>query len=141
MRCPCCACCPALSSPPGSCTARHVAASSRHAANVGCEACKHACGAAGPTELAPSLFNLLLFTLPQQWSLALPTLAVSAATDWADGYAARRLSRPSVIGSYLDPLADKVLIGCVVAALGASVSGWVVGWRPRAVSSRARCWQ
>lgn len=61
--------------------------------------------------------------LPAQWSLALPALAVSGATDWADGWAARRFNQPSVIGSYLDPLADKVLICSVVGALGWSVSG------------------
>ena len=57
-----------------------------------------------------------------QWSLALPALAVSGATDWADGWAARRFNQPSVVGSYLDPLADKVLICSVVGALGWSVS-------------------
>lgn len=58
-----------------------------------------------------------------QWSLALPALVVSGASDWADGWAARRFNQPSVIGSYLDPLADKVLICSVVGALGWSVSG------------------
>ncbi|KAL4853004.1 Cardiolipin synthase (CMP-forming) [Chlorella vulgaris] len=63
---------------------------------------------------ALSMLRLLL----GPWSLAVPVLAVSAATDWADGYAARHLDQPSVIGSYLDPLADKVLICSVIAALG-----------------------
>ena len=58
-----------------------------------------------------------------QWSLALPALALSGASDWADGWAARRLSQPSVLGSYLDPLADKALICSVVGALGWTVSG------------------
>ncbi|KAL4433869.1 hypothetical protein ABPG75_000310 [Micractinium tetrahymenae] len=67
--------------------------------------------------------------LDAQWSLALPALAISGATDWADGWAARRFNQPSVIGSYLDPLADKVLICSVVAALGWSgvLPGPVVG--------------
>lgn len=67
--------------------------------------------------------------LDAQWSLALPALAVSGATDWADGWAARRFRQPSVLGSYLDPLADKVLICCVVGALGWSdvLPGPVVG--------------
>jgi phosphatidylglycerophosphate synthase len=42
-------------------------------------------------------------------------------SDWADGFAARRLGQASVLGSYLDPLADKVLICCVVASLGYKV--------------------
>ncbi len=33
-------------------------------------------------------------------------------TDWADGALARRLGQSSVLGSYLDPLADKVRAHC-----------------------------
>nr|GEV85017.1 cardiolipin synthase (CMP-forming), mitochondrial [Tanacetum cinerariifolium] len=44
-------------------------------------------------------------------------LAVSGATDWLDGYVARRMGINSVVGSYLDPLADKVLIGSVAVAM------------------------
>lgn len=44
-------------------------------------------------------------------------LAISGATDWLDGYMARRMGINSVVGSYLDPLADKVLIGCVALAM------------------------
>ena len=36
-------------------------------------------------------------------------------------YVAKRFGQSSVLGSYLDPLADKVLIGSVVAALGYQV--------------------
>ncbi|PNX67557.1 cardiolipin synthase-like protein [Trifolium pratense] len=34
-----------------------------------------------------------------------------------DGYVARKMKIDSVVGSYLDPLADKVLIGCVAVAM------------------------
>ncbi|XP_052202469.1 cardiolipin synthase (CMP-forming), mitochondrial [Diospyros lotus] len=44
-------------------------------------------------------------------------LAISGATDWLDGHMARKMGINSVIGSYLDPLADKVLIGCVALAM------------------------
>ncbi|XP_058093574.1 CDP-diacylglycerol--glycerol-3-phosphate 3-phosphatidyltransferase 1, chloroplastic [Magnolia sinica] len=44
-------------------------------------------------------------------------LAISGATDWLDGFVARKMGINSVIGSYLDPLADKVLIGCVALAM------------------------
>lgn len=44
-------------------------------------------------------------------------LGVSGATDWLDGYMARRMEINSVVGSYLDPLADKVLIACVALAM------------------------
>ena len=41
----------------------------------------------------------------------------AGVSDWADGYVAKQYGQQSVLGSYLDPLADKVLIGCLVAAL------------------------
>lgn len=75
---------------------------------------------AGSPTLPPS-------ALAAQWSLALPALALAGASDWLDGYMAKHYSRPSVVGSYLDPLADKVLVGSVVAALGWSVSAML--WR------------
>ncbi|PIA43496.1 hypothetical protein AQUCO_01900115v1 [Aquilegia coerulea] len=56
-------------------------------------------------------------------------LAVSGATDWLDGYVARKMGINSVVGSYLDPLADKVLIGCVALAMVKKdlLPSWLVG--------------
>ncbi|KAF7840643.1 cardiolipin synthase (CMP-forming), mitochondrial [Senna tora] len=51
------------------------------------------------------------------YTSAMVGLAISGATDWLDGYVARRMKIDSVVGSYLDPLADKVLIGCVAIAM------------------------
>ncbi|GLJ21571.1 hypothetical protein SUGI_0400140 [Cryptomeria japonica] len=44
-------------------------------------------------------------------------LVIAAASDWLDGYVARKMKINSVLGSYLDPLADKVLIMCVALAM------------------------
>lgn len=35
---------------------------------------------------------------------------VAGATDAIDGFIARRFSHPSVVGAYLDPIADKILV-------------------------------
>uniref|UniRef100_A0ACD5W4G4 Uncharacterized protein n=1 Tax=Avena sativa TaxID=4498 RepID=A0ACD5W4G4_AVESA len=52
------------------------------------------------------------------WYLpAFGTLALSGASDWLDGFLARKMGINSVIGSYLDPLADKVLICSVAVAM------------------------
>lgn len=51
------------------------------------------------------------------YSSAFVGLAVSGATDWLDGYVARKMRINSVVGSYLDPLADKVLIVSVALAM------------------------
>lgn len=50
-------------------------------------------------------------------------------SDWADGFVAKSFEQNSVLGSYLDPLADKVLIAFVIGALGAKgiLSPTVVG--------------
>ncbi|CAN8308458.1 unnamed protein product [Cochlearia groenlandica] len=53
----------------------------------------------------------------EMYTSAFIGLAVSGASDWLDGYMARRMKIDSVVGSYLDPLADKVLIGCVALAM------------------------
>lgn len=60
--------------------------------------------------------------LQHQWPAAMVTLIIAGVSDWADGYAAKHWGQSSVLGSYLDPLADKVLVCCTVGALAAEVS-------------------
>ena len=53
---------------------------------------------------------------------------VSAATDFLDGYLARSRGQVSVLGKFLDPLADKLLVTAVLVfmvGLG-RVPAWVV---------------
>ena len=40
-----------------------------------------------------------------------------AATDFLDGWAARRLDAVSPLGAFLDPIADKLLVGAALIAL------------------------
>lgn len=44
-------------------------------------------------------------------------LVFAGASDWLDGYVARKMKINSVLGSYLDPLADKVLIISVALSM------------------------
>ena len=46
----------------------------------------------------------------QDFKLALWTFLVAGLTDTLDGFLARRLRLRSVIGAYLDPIADKLLL-------------------------------
>jgi cardiolipin synthase len=43
-------------------------------------------------------------------------LGVIGATDWIDGYLARRLNQVSKVGEFLDPLADRLAVAVAVVA-------------------------
>ena len=53
-------------------------------------------------------------------------LVVWAATDWIDGFLARRLNQTSRVGQMLDPIADRIGIGAVVICL--AVAGHLSWW-------------
>src|SRR3990167_5571561 len=54
----------------------------------------------------------IFYFLPYGWAhpLAAILLALTAFTDWLDGYLARSLSQVTQLGAFLDPVADKLLI-------------------------------
>jgi CDP-diacylglycerol--glycerol-3-phosphate 3-phosphatidyltransferase len=55
-------------------------------------------------------------------------LLMAAATDWADGYFARRNRQVTTLGILLDPIADKLLISAAFISLVDMhlVAGWMV---------------
>src|SRR5688500_16658303 len=67
--------------------------------------------------LVPVFAWLLLWRTPPVPWLASVVFAVAAATDSLDGYVARRLKQVSGFGEFLDPLADKLLVGTALIAL------------------------
>ncbi len=54
-------------------------------------------------------------------------LAILGATDWVDGYIARRFDQGSKFGQIIDPVADRVLLiaGAVALLIDGSVPLWV----------------
>ena len=57
---------------------------------------------------------------------ALILLSVFAATDWFDGYVARRFDQITRLGKLLDPLSDRILF--VVVGLGFAMGGLLPWW-------------
>ena len=57
---------------------------------------------------------------------ALVLLVVFTATDWFDGYLARRFDQITKLGKFLDPFSDRVLF--VVVGLGFGVGGLLPWW-------------
>lgn len=61
------------------------------------------------------------------WGIACALFVVAAATDYFDGYFARRWNVTTTLGSFLDTTADKLLVTGVLIALVANehVSPWI----------------
>lgn len=73
---------------------------------------------------------LFLWLLLDQQSdiLAFVVLAVAGATDWIDGYLARRLDQRTRLGVLLDPLVDRLYIAATIVglALREIIPWWLV---------------
>lgn len=74
--------------------------------------------------IAAPLIVYLLIQAEHEAALAL--FIVAGLSDAVDGYLAKRLNQTSRIGSYLDPLADKVLLIGVYVAFG--YQGYLPHW-------------
>ncbi len=75
--------------------------------------------------LCVPVFLWLLFGAHRQAAAAV-LLGVLGATDWVDGFVARRYHQVSTVGKVLDPVADRVLVGTAVIAV--TVHGAVPVW-------------
>lgn len=64
----------------------------------------------------------------ESFAAALVVLVVAGATDWVDGYLARRLDQVTKLGRMLDPLVDRAMVVTVGVTLLAAglVPAWVV---------------
>lgn len=62
---------------------------------------------------------VIIFYLPFQWSYltCAGIFAFAAATDWFDGYLARRLNQSTPFGAFFDPVADKIMVATALCLL------------------------
>jgi len=56
--------------------------------------------------------------------LALVIYVAAAVTDWLDGFLARRMNMQSDLGRMLDPIADKLLVGCLIVTFAFTHDFW-----------------
>ncbi|SRR5712692_1166433 len=62
--------------------------------------------------------NLVFWGVPVHFEIwGVLILLVAAATDWADGFFARRRGQETTLGILLDPIADKLLISAAFISL------------------------
>jgi cardiolipin synthase (CMP-forming) len=74
------------------------------------------------------VFWWLLFSTDHR-AIAAWLLGFLGATDWIDGWLARRLRQTSTVGKVLDPTADRILVmvGLIAVALAGGVPWWFAG--------------
>jgi CDP-diacylglycerol--glycerol-3-phosphate 3-phosphatidyltransferase len=62
---------------------------------------------------------VLIFYLPFEGHHLFSAIifAIAAATDWLDGYLARKLKQVSPLGEFLDPVADKLIVAVALVLL------------------------
>ncbi len=77
---------------------------------------------------------IVIFLIKGSFSKALLVFAMACITDGLDGFFARVLKQKTVLGSYLDPLADKALI--ITSYVTLSVLNVIPSWLAVIVISR-----
>ena len=81
-------------------------------------------------------FLLALYLLPFPWGryIGVALFIVAALTDFADGYIARKYKMITNFGKFMDPLADKMLVGAALIYL--TESQIVPAWATVVIISR-----
>lgn len=67
--------------------------------------------------LIPLLVVVLLTRLPNKEFIGAAIFLAAAVTDWLDGYFARKRREITALGTWLDPVADKLLVAAAFIAL------------------------
>ena len=67
--------------------------------------------------LIPVLVVVFYLPFKNHLLVAAAIFAFAAATDWVDGYLARRLGQMTAFGAFLDPVADKLMVAVTLVLL------------------------
>jgi CDP-diacylglycerol---glycerol-3-phosphate 3-phosphatidyltransferase len=80
------------------------------------------------TIAVPAVILLFAWDFPNHDYWATAVFAVAMATDWLDGWWARRRDVSSDLGRLLDPVADKILVlAALIMLVGRVFPAWMVG--------------
>lgn len=86
----------------------------------------------------------VFFLLPYHWAHPVATFvfAIAGVSDWLDGYLARTMRLTTKLGAFLDPVADKLLVGFVLVLVvaepymnGLAIAAAVIVMREIAISA------
>lgn len=75
----------------------------------------------------PVMVAAFYFDDPLKYWVAASLFLYASVTDFFDGYLARKMEVVSKVGKFLDPIADKLLVGVVIVLLvwdGNAISRW-----------------
>jgi len=77
--------------------------------------------------MVPVLMVFMLVDVASGDLVALIVFLVAAGSDWLDGYIARKRHQTTVMGVFLDPLADKLLVTAALVSLVSldELSAWI----------------
>tara|TARA_B100001769_G_C21778762_1_gene425098 strand:- start:63 stop:599 length:537 start_codon:yes stop_codon:yes gene_type:complete len=78
----------------------------------------------------------LLLTRPEGYFLSFILFFVAGATDYWDGYLARKYNLTSQIGEILDPIADKILIVFVLFGLSVNLTSYFIAFMASSIITR-----
>ena len=82
----------------------------------------------------PIIFFLIVVF--QSYGIALTVLLLASASDYWDGYLARKYLLTSMLGAVLDPIADKILITFVLIALALALDSIFIAFLGSVILAR-----
>ncbi|MGJ8686191.1 MAG: CDP-diacylglycerol--glycerol-3-phosphate 3-phosphatidyltransferase [Spongiibacteraceae bacterium] len=74
--------------------------------------------------LIPILVLFFYSPYDNSYVISAGIFAVAGATDWLDGYMARKLEQSTPLGAFLDPVADKLMVAVALSLLIERYNAW-----------------